>query len=236
MNQKKARSKMCLLDIEVNRLSKVLFILMLLLSLSISVLNGWHGDYGMFFLRVVLLLSSIIPISLRVNLDLAKLYYSYSINTDEEIEGSTARNSNIPEDLGRLSYLITDKTGTLTQNEMLLKKVCTEFAIFEADDPSKDLQRILEENVEKFPQGPCNDAAGPDASAIDHSAVDEGGRPKKKKKRDQGNNVRDLITALAICNNVTPVPDDPDLKNALDVAKEIKGRGTIQPPRSSQMF
>lgn len=105
---------MCLLDIEVNRLSKVLFMLMLMLSLSISILNGWHGDYGMFFLRCVLLLSSIIPISLRVNLDLAKLYYSYSINTDDEIEGSMARNSNIPEDLGRLSYLITDKTGTLT--------------------------------------------------------------------------------------------------------------------------
>ena len=85
--------------------------------------------------------------------------------------------------------------------------------------------------MEKFPAGPCNDAVGgPDASAVDQSAVDEGGRPKKKKKRDQGNNVRDLITALAICNNVTPVPDDPDLKNVLDVAKGsdlIKGRGTV---------
>jgi P-type E1-E2 ATPase len=59
-------------------------------------------------------LSSIIPISLRVNLDLAKMYYSFSINSDEEILGSVARNSNIPEDLGRLSYLICDKTGTLT--------------------------------------------------------------------------------------------------------------------------
>jgi hypothetical protein len=50
--------------------------------------------------------------------------------------------------------------------------------------------------------------------------------------------VRDLITALAICNNVTPVPDDPELKNVLDVAKgaEIKGRGTVQhPPRSSNL-
>jgi phospholipid-translocating ATPase len=55
-----------------------------------------------------------------------------------------ARNSNIPEDLGRLSYLITDKTGTLTQNEMLLKKVCTEFAIFEAnDDPNNEFNKIF---------------------------------------------------------------------------------------------
>ena len=109
----------------------------------------------MFFLRCVLLLSSIIPISLRVNLDLAKLYYAFSINTDDEIRGTLARNSNIPEDLGRLSFLITDKTGTLTQNEMLLKKVCTEVAIFEADDMNKDLEAILRENCAKFPNGPC---------------------------------------------------------------------------------
>ena len=76
---------MCLLDVEVNRLSKLLFILMVLLAFTISVLNGKHGDYGMFFLRCVLLLSSIIPISLRVNLDLGKLYYSYNINMDDEI-------------------------------------------------------------------------------------------------------------------------------------------------------
>jgi hypothetical protein len=40
---------------------------------------------------------------------------------------------------------------------------------------------------------------------------------KKKKKRDEGNNVRDLISAFAICNNVTPVADDPDIKKTLEV-------------------
>ena len=45
-------------------------------------------------------------------------------------------------------YLITDKTGTLTQNEMLLKKVCTEFAIFEADDdPNNEFNKILQDNI-----------------------------------------------------------------------------------------
>ena len=102
MNQKKASSKMCLLDKEVNNLSKLLFLLMVALSMAISILNGFNGHEGMFFLRCVLLLSSIIPISLRVNLDLAKLFYSFRINSDEEIPGTMARNSNIPEDLGRL--------------------------------------------------------------------------------------------------------------------------------------
>ena len=46
--------------------------------------------------RQVLLLSSIIPISLRVNLDFSKIIFSYKINHDQEIEGTIARNSQIP--------------------------------------------------------------------------------------------------------------------------------------------
>lgn len=48
-------------------------------------------------MRMIILLSSIIPISMRVNLDFAKLFYSYNINNDSLIEGSIARNSTIPE-------------------------------------------------------------------------------------------------------------------------------------------
>jgi len=39
---------------------------------------------------------------MRVNLDFAKLIYSYRINVDDEIKGTIARNSAIPEELGRI--------------------------------------------------------------------------------------------------------------------------------------
>jgi phospholipid-translocating ATPase len=102
MNQKHPRTKFGLLDLEVNFLSKILFSFLIGLAFVISFLNGFHGDWKMFYFRVILLLSSIIPISLRVNLDLAKLWYSYCINVDEGIKGTIARNSSIPEELGRI--------------------------------------------------------------------------------------------------------------------------------------
>jgi phospholipid-translocating ATPase len=37
-----------------------------------------------------------------VNLDLAKIYYSYLISNDATISGTIARNSSIPEELGRI--------------------------------------------------------------------------------------------------------------------------------------
>lgn len=82
MNSKMPRSKIGLLDAEINFLSKVLFVLMMIISGIIIVLEGFVGSWYFKYFRFVLLLSSIIPISLRVNLDLAKIYYSYCISND----------------------------------------------------------------------------------------------------------------------------------------------------------
>jgi P-type E1-E2 ATPase len=64
----------------------------------------------------VLLLPCFSHHSLRVNLDLGKLAYAYQIEHDNDIAGTVVRTSTIPEELGRIEYLFTDKTGTITKN------------------------------------------------------------------------------------------------------------------------
>ena len=59
------------------------------------------------------------PFSLRVSLDLGKVVYSWMIIHDKNIPGTVVRSSTIPEELGRIGYLLSDKTGTLTENEMV---------------------------------------------------------------------------------------------------------------------
>jgi len=102
MNSKMPRSKVGLLDLEINMLSKVLFVLMLIISGAIIVADGFSGYWYFKYFRFLLLLASIIPISLRVNLDMAKIYYAYGMSRDKNIEGTVARTSTIPEELGRI--------------------------------------------------------------------------------------------------------------------------------------
>lgn len=123
INNLDPRSKVCLLDLEVNELTKVLFGAVIVLSTAMICLKGFNGPWFKYWFRFLLLFSYIIPISLRVNLEIGRVAYSYMIGHDFEMPGTIVRTTTIPEDLGRIAYLLTDKTGTLTKNEMIFKKI-----------------------------------------------------------------------------------------------------------------
>jgi len=82
------------------------------------------------FWTMVILLQVLIPISLYVSIELVKWMQVYLINSDIHLyhaETDTpmiCRALNIPEDLGQIQFVFSDKTGTLTENKMVFKK-CT---------------------------------------------------------------------------------------------------------------
>lgn len=99
MNADPPKSKIGLIDMEINRISKMLFVLSASLSFVMVAVKGLGYGAIQSYMRFVILFSSIIPISLRVNIDLAKTTYSYFMMRDKEIPGTIVRSSFIPEEV-----------------------------------------------------------------------------------------------------------------------------------------
>ncbi|KAJ0988935.1 hypothetical protein J5N97_007291 [Dioscorea zingiberensis] len=130
-------------------------------------------------LRFELLCSIMIPISIKVSLDLVKSLYAKFIDWDEEMYDrdtntpSHAANTAISEDLGQVEYILTDKTGTLTENKMLFRRCCINGIFYgnESGDALKDVELL---------------------NAVSNNVPD----------------VIRFLTVMALCNTVIPIRSD----------------------------
>ncbi|TVU13805.1 hypothetical protein EJB05_37233, partial [Eragrostis curvula] len=112
--------------------------------------EGPWFDFLVIPLRFELLCSIMIPISIKVTLDLAKGVYAKFIDWDEQMidhETNTpahSANTAISEDLGQVEYILSDKTGTLTENRMIFRRCCISNTMYGNDngDALKDVRLL----------------------------------------------------------------------------------------------
>ncbi|XP_058133905.1 probable phospholipid-transporting ATPase IIB isoform X5 [Dasypus novemcinctus] len=197
MNTSNPKNKVGLLDLELNQLTKALFLALVALSVVMVTIQGFVGPWYRNLFRFLLLFSYIIPISLRVNLDMGKAAYGWMIMKDGNIPGTVVRTSTIPEELGRLAYLLTDKTGTLTQNEMIFKRLHLGTVSYGTDTMDEIQSHIINSYSQVHSQ-----ASGNNTSLIPPRKT-QSSTPKVRKSVTS--RVHEAVKAIALCHNVTPV-------------------------------
>ncbi|KAI9762833.1 MAG: putative aminophospholipid-translocase [Chaenotheca gracillima] len=209
-----SRSKTGLLEYEINSLTKILCLLTFTLSVILVVLQRFESEQSrkwyITIMRFLILFSTIIPISLRVNLDMGKSVYAWFIERDQDIKGAIVRTSTIPEDLGRVEYLLSDKTGTLTQNEMEMKKIhvgTVSYANEAMEEVSSYVRQAFSSQSSDVNQ--ATDLVTPSSTYT----LTSNSANATRARREIGLRVRDVVLALAICHNVTPTSEEEDGKS-----------------------
>uniref|UniRef100_A0A3Q0SBR8 Phospholipid-transporting ATPase n=1 Tax=Amphilophus citrinellus TaxID=61819 RepID=A0A3Q0SBR8_AMPCI len=177
-----------LFDLEVNCLTKILFGALVVVSLVMVALQHFAGRWYLQIFRFLLLFSHIVPISLRVNLDMGKMVFSWMIKKDSKIPGTVVRASTIPEQLGRISYLLTDKTGTLTQNEMVFRRLHLGTVAYGMDSMDEVQSHVFSAYTQ-----PTHDLPASRAPAA------------TKVRKTISSRVHEAVKAIALVHNVTPV-------------------------------
>ncbi|XP_042049383.1 phospholipid-transporting ATPase 2-like isoform X4 [Salvia splendens] len=164
-----AEPKLTAVDAMIDKLTGAIFVFQIVVVIVLGIAGNvfkdkegrklWYVQYpkeGPWYellvipLRFELLCSIMIPISIKVSLDLAKSLYAKFIDWDVEMVDpetgirSNAANQAISEDLGQVEYILTDKTGTLTENKMIFKRCCISGRFYgnESGDALTDAQLL----------------------------------------------------------------------------------------------
>uniref|UniRef100_H3DHF5 Phospholipid-transporting ATPase n=1 Tax=Tetraodon nigroviridis TaxID=99883 RepID=H3DHF5_TETNG len=107
--------------------------------------SNWYLKVFTDFLSFMVLFNFIIPVSMYVTVEMQKFFGSFFIAWDKDFfdpeinEGALVNTSDLNEELGQVEYVFTDKTGTLTQNNMEFIECCIDGFQYKSKEASSEL-------------------------------------------------------------------------------------------------
>ncbi|KAF2666886.1 phospholipid-translocating P-type ATPase [Microthyrium microscopicum] len=160
-----------------------------------------------------IMFSTMIPLSLYVSMEIIKLAQMFLLNDIDMYDEKSntpfeARTSTINEELGQITHIFSDKTGTLTDNEMRFRKISVAGTVWLHDI---DLQ-------------------GQSHSMLMHKKRSKGKKPRKSFMSDRRKSVASLERGESADDGITPAtlhpPEEPRWKSSARPSKSQPERST----------
>ena len=172
-NQREPPAKRTEFDLCINRMIIYIFIFKMIIVIILSALNtvfenrtellvlvkdGYTVAFFKAFMRYFVLFSYMIPISLMVTIEIIRVYHMIIMSwdrymVDEEFGNAQLHNSNMITSLYQVTHILSDKTGTLTENVMHLVNFVDSNGNFDArkfvEDSAKD-PSLVDRSMEMF--------------------------------------------------------------------------------------
>ncbi|EDQ89125.1 uncharacterized protein MONBRDRAFT_8524 [Monosiga brevicollis MX1] len=204
------------------------------------------------FFTFIILYNNLIPISLIITLDIVKYFQALVfINNDLDMyheESDTpprAQTSALNEELGQVQYIFSDKTGTLTQNEMLLLKCSVAGICYENNHQEVHACPQLADLHDIAPSSElvvavaifAPDLVWPYSALLDNLT----------NQHPTASVIREYLTLLAVCHTVVPERDrhdsgviiyqaaSPDESALVEAVKRLGFSFNVRQPESVQI-
>jgi len=147
----------------------------------------------------ILMFTNFVPISMMVTLEIIRFIQANMLSADEKMQtddiAPSVQTSNLNEELGQVQYIFSDKTGTLTSNQMVFKKFSVNGAIYGNESDILSLDDIDQlPSVKQFqkPDGIVN------VDFQDNNFFKILDNPRHQENQD----ICEMLLAQAICHTV----------------------------------